>query len=245
MNNYRLTVAYDGSRYSGWQRQGNTEGTVQGRIEAALGEIFGHKIEINGSGRTDAGAHARGQVASFKGDTVLSPEELLAEVNRRLPGDIAVTGLELAPERFHARLCVKGKTYIYRLWTERWPNVFERKFMYSLGEKPDTAAMERAAALLCRRADFIGYSSLKKSKKSTVRTVRSVQVLDLGSEVRLVFNGDGFLYNMVRIMSGTLVEVGLGRRSVESVLRPFETLDRADAGETLPACGLTLEEVEY
>lgn len=245
MNNYRLTVAYDGSRYSGWQRQGNTDGTIQGRIETALTEIFGHRIEINGSGRTDAGTHARGQTASFRGDTFLPPDRLLEEINRRLPGDIAVTGLELAPERFHARLSVKGKTYVYRIWTEPWPNVFERKFMYHLGKKPDTAAMEKAAALMCRRADFIGYSSLKKSKKSTVRTVRSIQVLDLGSEVRLVFNGDGFLYNMVRIMAGTLVEVGLGRRSAESVARPFETLNRADAGETLPAWGLTLEKVEY
>ncbi len=245
MNNYRLTVAYDGSRYSGWQRQGNTENTVQGRIEDALSDIFGHRIEINGSGRTDAGTHARGQTASFMGNTALSEEKLLEEVNRRLPGDIAVTSVTAAPERFHARLSVRGKTYVYRIWTEPWPNVFERRFVYHLGKRLDTARMERAAELMCRRADFIGYSSLKKSKKSTVRTVRSFDVIDLGGEVRLIFNGDGFLYNMVRIMAGTLVEVGLGRRAVESVERPFVTLDRADAGETLPAWGLTLEEVEY
>ncbi len=245
MNNYRLTIAYDGSRYSGWQRQGNTENTVQGRIEAALTEILGHRIEINGSGRTDAGTHALAQTASFRADTGIPPEKLAEEVNRLLPGDIAVTAVEPAPERFHARLSVKGKTYVYRLWTAAYPNVFERKYVYHLGKKPDIAKMERAAALMCRTADFIGYSSLKKSKKSTVRTVRSIEVTDLGPEVRLFFNGDGFLYNMVRIMAGTLVEVGLGKRSVESVAVPFETLDRADAGETLPAYGLTLVSVEY
>ncbi len=245
MNNYRLTIAYDGSRYSGWQRQGNTENTVQGRIETALTEIFGHKIEINGSGRTDAGTHALAQTASFRADTEMPTEKLMDEVNRLLPGDIAVTAFDPAPERFHARLSVTGKTYAYRLWTAVYPNVFERKFVYHLGKPLNIAEMKRSAALLCREADFIGYSSLKKSKKSTVRTVRSIEVLELGPEVRLVFNGDGFLYNMVRIMAGTLVEVGLGKRSAESVAVPFETLDRADAGETLPAHGLTLVNVEY
>ena len=245
MYNFMLTIAYDGSRYNGWQRQENTDNTVQGRIEAALSEILGHKIEIHGSGRTDAGTHALAQVASFKANTGIAPDKLMSELNRRLPGDIAVTELEYAPERFHARLNVKGKTYVYRIWTAEYSNVFERKFVYELRKKLNIAEMEKAAAIMQRKADFIGYSSLKKSKKSTVRTVQSIDIEDLGPEVRLVFRGDGVLYNMVRIMAGTLVEVGLGRRFYDSAAVPFETLDRTDAGETLPAKGLTLIEVEY
>ena len=245
MKNFRLTIAYDGSRYNGWQRQGNTDDTVQEKLETVLSGIFGHKIEINGSGRTDAGTHALAQVASFKADTEMPPERLMEEINRYLPKDIAVTDVRLAEERFHARLNAKGKVYLYRIWTEGYPNVFERKYMYELGKKLNTAEMERAALLMCRTGDYIGYSSLKKSKKSTIRTVHSIGIEDTGKEVRLTFRGNGFLYNMVRIMAGTLVEVGLGKRSAESVILPFETLDRGDAGETLPAKGLTLVEVEY
>ena len=245
MKNFRLTIAYDGSRYNGWQRQGNTGNTIQGKIEAVLSELFGHKIEIHGSGRTDGGTHALAQTASFRAETDISPEKLMSELNRYLPKDIAVTDVQYADERFHARLGAKGKTYLYRIWTESYPNVFEGKYVYELGKKLNLHEMERAAALLCTAADFIGYSSLKKSKKSTVRTVYSIDVEDTGSEVRLTFRGDGFLYNMVRIMAGTLVEVGLGKRSAESVVLPLETLDRADAGETLPAKGLTLVNVEY
>lgn len=245
MKNFRLTIAYDGSRYNGWQRQSSTGNTVQGKLETVLSGIFGHKIEIHGSGRTDAGTHALAQVASFKADTELTPEELMKELNLYLPQDIAVTDVRQEDERFHARLNAKGKVYLYRIRTEAYPDVFQRRYVYELGKKLDTARMERAAELMCVTADFIGYSSLKKTKKSTVRTVYSIDIEDTGTEVRLTFRGDGFLYNMVRIMAGTLVEVGLGKRTAESVTAPLESLDRSYAGETLPAKGLTLVDVEY
>ncbi len=245
MKNFKLTVAYDGTRYSGWQRQGNAPNTVQGRIEAVLGEIFGHKIEIHGSGRTDAGVHALGQTASFAAETRLSPDELRVGLNRYLPQDIAVTAVEEMPERFHARLLARRKTYVYRLWIRDWPDVFGRRFTYGVGAMPNAEEMRLAAERLTGRHDFIGYSSLKKAKKSTVRTLESIRVEDAGDELRLVFIGDGFLYNMARIISGTLLEVGLGKRDIPGAARALTTLDRADAGPTLPACGLTLVSVEY
>ncbi len=245
MTNFKLTIAYDGTRYNGWQRQGNTPNTVQGKLEAVLGELFGRKIEINGSGRTDAGVHALGQVASFAAETELSPEEVRAYLNRYLPQDIAVTAAEEAPERFHARLLARRKTYVYRLWIRDWPDVFGRRYTYSVGAVPDAEKMRLAARELTGRHDFFGYSSLKKTKKSTVRTLESVSVEETGDELRLVFTGDGFLYNMARIISGTLLEVGLGQRDIAGAARALVTLDRADAGPTLPACGLTLISVEY
>lgn len=245
MRNFKLVIAYDGSRYNGWQRQGNTSDTVQGKVEAVLGEMLGHRIEIDGSGRTDAGVHAVGQTASFAAETDMTAEEIMAYLNRYLPKDIAVTKAENAEPRFHARLSARGKIYTYRIWTQEYSNVFERKFMYELGKELDIEKMERSARIMTRRADFIGYSSLKRSKKSTVREVKSIDISRVGGEVRLTFTGDGFLYNMVRIMAGTIVEAGLGKRSPESAARPFETLDRADAGETLPAKGLTLVSVIY
>ncbi len=245
MSNFKLTVMYNGSRYNGWQRQGNTDNTVQAKLEAVLSSLLGHRIEINGSGRTDRGVHAAGQVASFSARTDVTPAMMMDAFCRWLPKDIAVTKVEQVPDQFHARLNAKGKIYVYRIWTENYPNVFEGRFMYHLGRDLDLSSMCHAAALMERKADFIGYSSLKRSKKSTVRTVQSISVQRLGGEVRLTFEGDGFLYNMVRIMTGTLVEVGLGRREAESVTRPFETLDRTDAGETMPPEGLTLLKVIY
>lgn len=245
MNNFKLTIAYDGSRYNGWQRQGNTPNTVQGKIEAVLSQILGEKTEIFGSGRTDAGVHALGQVASFKSQTRMTPSEIMDSLNRYLPKDIAASDVRYAPERFHARLSVKEKVYTYRIWTAKYTNVFERKYMYHLGRSLDIEKMKTAAELMKRKADFVGYSSLKRVKKSTVREVKEIEILSLGSEVRMVFTGDGFLYNMVRIMAGTLVEVGLGLRSPQSVSLPFQTLSRSDAGETLPPCALVLTEVRY
>ena len=245
MNNFKLTIAYDGSRYNGWQRQGNAENTIQGKIEAVLGELFGHKIEIHGSGRTDAGVHALAQTASFAADTALTAAEIRDYLNRYLPEDIAVTSLEEAPDRFHARLNAVRKTYVYRLWTGDCPNVFERKYMYSVGAVTDIDAMRAAALALIGEHDFIGFSSLKKSKKSTVRTLQSIDISQNGAELRLTFTGNGFLYNTVRILSGTLLEVGQGKRSIASAALPLATLDRADAGPTLPARGLTLVNVDY
>ena len=167
--NYRLILQYDGSRYDGWQRQGNTEKTVQGKIEEVLSRLLEEPVEIDGAGRTDAGVHALGQTANFHTERKLDPEELKAALNKFLPEDIGVLRAEEVPERFHSRLNARGKTYRYRVATGEEKNVFERKQIYPLDQPLDVDAMRRGAALMIGEKDFRGFSSMKKTKKSTVR----------------------------------------------------------------------------
>lgn len=245
MGNFRLDIQYDGSRYNGWQRLGNTPNTIQGKLEDVLSQLTGHAVEVNGAGRTDAGVHARGQVASVRLDTALSPGELLRQVNHYLPEDIAVTALSPAPDRFHARLNAAGKRYVYRLWRGEHPDVFQRKYVCPWEGTLDMEAMREAAALLLGKHDFRSFCSNKRYKKSTVRTVTRLELEDLGPELRMTFEGDGFLYHMVRILAGTLAEVGMGERSADSMPALLSALDREQAGRTLPARGLILDEVFY
>ncbi len=238
-----MTLQYDGTRYSGWQRQGNTGHTIQARVEQALTELLGASVEITGSGRTDAGVHALGQVASFHTDAPL-PEDALARLNGLLPGDIAVTRLGPASPRFHARLSAREKTYRYTVWNSPIPDVFGRRFQYQLPEPLDDGAMTQAARLLLGTHDFAGYAT-GRTKKTTVRHLRAIELRREGARLELYFTGNGFLRNMVRILTGTLLEVGLGARSPESVLEALETCDRQRAGATAPAQGLCLMEVYY
>ena len=242
--NYKMTVQYDGSRYSGWQRQGNTSNTVQAKLEKTLSELLHVPVEISGSGRTDAGVHALGQVANFKTDAALSCEDFLIQLNQALPGDIAVTRLGIASPRFHARLSAKEKTYRYTIWNSCIPNVFARRYQYQLPEPLDIAAMRQAADLLVGTHDFSGFST-GHTKKSTVRALQSVNIQRDGDRVEIWFTANGFLYNMVRIMTGTLIEVGLGQRQPETVTAVFETCDRRQAGFTAPPQGLCLMQVMY
>ena len=245
MQNYKLTLCYDGTRYKGWQRQGNTPGTIQEKLETILSRMLEQPVELAASGRTDAGVHARRQVCSFRAETRLTPEELLRELRVHLPEDIGAISLETAPPRFHARLSCKEKTYLYRIWNSDVPEVFQRRFVLPLPEPLDQAAMEQAAALLCGKHDFAAFCSVKNSKKSTVRKLRRISILREGDELRLYFTGDGFLYNMVRILTGTLLEVGLGLRRPEDMSAILASRDRSQAGPTAPAKGLTLWAVEY
>ncbi len=244
MNNYRLTLSYDGGRYKGWQRQGNAAGTLQEKLETTLGRILGGDVELNASGRTDAGVHARRQVTSFRADTPLSCGEILAALRTYLPEDIGALSLEAAPPRFHARLSCRGKTYLYRLWNSETPCVFERRYVWRVPESLDVPAMERAAAELCGTHDFSAFRT-GRSDKSAVRTLESVDFRREGEELRLFFTGDGFLYNMARILTGTLVEVGQGRRAPEEMAAVLASRERAQAGPTAPARGLCLWDVRY
>lgn len=245
MQNYKLVLCYEGTRYRGWQRQGNTSGSIQEKLEVLLSRMLEQPVELAASGRTDAGVHARMQVCSFRAKTERSPETILAELRRYLPEDIGAVSLEEAEPRFHARLSCREKTYLYRVWNSDAPNVFSRRFQYRIPEALDLEAMRRAAALLCGEHDFAAFCSLKNSKRSTVRELRSLEILQEGEELRLFFTGDGFLYNMVRILTGTLLETGLGLRSAESVAEALRSGDRALAGPTAPAQGLFLWEVQY
>lgn len=245
MYNYKLTIQYDGTRYRGWQVQGNTDQTIQGKVEGVLSRLTGQPVELHGSGRTDAGVHALGQVANVKLPRPFDLSELLRELNRYLPADIGVIAVEPAPERFHARLNARSKTYRYRIWNSEIPNVLERSYLYPLPEPLDVSAMERAAADLVGTHDFRSFCGLKRFKKSTVRTITDITITQHGSEVRLEFTGNGFLMRMVRILAGTLVEVGLGRRAADAMPAVLAAQDRAAAGPALPAQGLALVRVEY
>ena len=245
MPNYKLTLCYDGTRYRGWQRQGNTPNTMQEKVESALSRILDQPVETAASGRTDAGVHARAQVVSFRAKTDRTPEEILAELRAALPADIGAVSLSEAAPRFHARLNAKGKTYVYRVWNSDAPDVFERRYRVAEPRALDLDAMRKAASALCGEHDFTSFCSDKRMKKSPVRRVDEIDVERLGDEVRLTFTGSGFLWNMVRILAGTLLEVGLGEREADSMQAVLDARDRAAAGKTAPANGLILWEVFY
>ena len=245
MMNYKLELCYDGTRYSGWQKLGDTENTIQQKLETLLSRLLEQSVEVSASGRTDAGVHARRQVCSFIAETPLSCGEILEGLRKYLPEDIGALSLEAAPERFHARYSCKSKTYIYRIWTAEEPNVFERKYLYFFRKPLDIGAMRKAAGLLRGEHDFSAFTSAKKMKKSAVRQIYSIDIIEDGAELKLVFKGSGFLYNMVRIITGTLIEAGTGERAPESVTELLASGNRADAGFTAPASGLTLYDLEY
>ena len=245
MHTYRLTLSYDGSRYNGWQKQGNTKNTIQEKLETLLTRLVGEEIEVNGSGRTDAGVHAMGQVASFRTTQPQDCTALLSDIRRYLPEDIGALALSEAEPRFHARLNAVGKTYVYRVWTGQAPNVFERKFLYTVTEPLDRSAMEQAAKHFIGTHDFMSLCANKRMKKSTVRTITDLRMESIGHELRFTVSGDGFLYNMVRILVGTLLEVGMGKRSPDSIPAMLEAKDRSLAGYLVPPHGLRLEEVYY
>lgn len=245
--NYRITLQYEGTRYDGWQKQGNTDNTIQGRIEAILARMTGEPVEIHGSGRTDAGVHALGQVANFHLKGEHDPDAVREYLNRYLPEDIAVLKCEKAPDRFHSRLNAVSKTYIYQIETAPRKDVFQRRLQYGLGQKLDVNQMRKAAFLLCGTHDFKSFCGNKKMKKSTVRTVKAIEICQEPETSLLVlrFTGDGFLQHMVRIMVGTLIEVGQGKRSWQSMTQILEAKDRQEAGFTAPPEGLCLAEVRY
>ncbi len=245
MNNYKLTLSYDGTRYRGWQRQGNTENTIQAKVEAALSRILAQPVEVSASGRTDAGAHAKMQVASFRADTYLTVQELLSRLRDSLPEDIAADGLSPAEPRFHARLSCTGKTYVYRVRNSAVQDVFERRYMYRVEDELDTDAMRRAAEILLGEHDFTAFQSNKRMKKSAVRRIDAIDIVRLGEELRFTVSGDGFLYNMVRIIVGTLLEVGAHRMTAAEVEHALTSKQRENAGPTAPAQGLCLWEVFY
>ncbi len=244
MHNYKMTVQYDGTRYSGWQRQGNTASTIQGKLEQALTRLIGQEIELSGSGRTDGGVHALGQVANFRAKAFLDCGPFRETLNEALPEDIYVADLRPAADRFHARFSAKEKVYRYTIENGPNRNVFTRKYVYHLPEPLDIGRMQDTANLLLGTHDFRGFST-GRTKKSTVRHISSIDIRREGENVTLTFTGSGFLYNMVRILTGTLIEAGLGQRAPESVLPVLETGQRSDAGFTAPAQGLCLMEVRY
>ena len=244
MRNIRLDICYDGTRYNGWQRQTSHDNTIQGKLETALSRILGEPIEVSASGRTDTGVHARGQVANFHTGSGMECGEILAELRKYLPEDIGVYSCREVSPRFHARLNALEKTYQYRLWNSDAPCVFERRFVAVMEEHLDVQAMHGAAQLLLGTHDFSAFCANKKMKKSTVRRIDSLEIRVTGQELQFWVTGNGFLYNMVRILVGTLLEVGVGQRKAETVAQLFGG-KREQAGYLVPAQGLCLMEVSY
>ena len=244
MRNIRLDICYDGSRYRGWQRLANTDNTIQANIECKLSRILGEPIEIIGSGRTDAGTHAENQVANFHCNSTMPTEEILLQLRKYLPEDIGIRSCKNVSPRFHARLNAKSKTYRYRVWYSSEPCVFDRKYVYLCPGDYDLKAMQKAALHFLGEHDFSAFCANKNMKKSTVRTIERFDIQKKDNEIVFRVTGNGFLHHMVRIMVGTLLEVGRGERSPESIVELFGS-SRSEAGMLIPSSGLCLMEVTY
>lgn len=245
MQNYKMVIAYDGSRFNGWEKQGNTELTIQGKLESVLSLMVDGPVEVIGAGRTDAGVHAKGMTANCRMETKRSPEAIRAYLNRYLPDDICVRDVRIAGERFHARYNAVGKTYQYTCYVGDLKPVFNRKYVYIPEEAPDVDRMRKAAEYLVGTHDFASFCGNSRMKKSTVRTVDKIEITQTGSFLHFTYHGNGFLQYMVRILTGTLLEVGFKKRKPESMPVLLESRDRSQAGFTVPARGLCLLKVDY
>ena len=255
VQNFKLIVSYDGTRYYGWEHQPNTEMTIQGKLETVLTQMLettnGQKPEkpvtVIGAGRTDAGVHARAMTANVLLDTKMTEDEIQCYMNRYLPDDISVGEVRRAGDRFHSRFKATGKTYRYTLWysEDGAKPVFDRKYVWTLKEKPDIEKMQQAAWHLVGEHDFKSFCGNSHMKKSTVRLVDTIRLETSGHYIRIYYHGTGFLQNMVRILTGTLLEVGYGRLTPEDMDRILEARDRRKAGPTAPAAGLCLMKVDY
>ena len=248
MYSYKCIIAYEGTRYNGWQKQGNTNNTIQGKIEEILTKMLNEPVEITASGRTDAGVHALGQVFHFHlSKEIPSAKEFLSDINGYLPKDIRILSLDACSDRFHARLNAEQKTYQYRIDTTPYGNLFVRNTTHHIATSLDIEAIRKGADYLLGTHDFKSFCSSKRMKKSSVRTIYDIQIEENQTEQLLLvtFTGNGFLYNMVRILSGTLIEIGLGLRSPEQIPDILEGRDRSLAGHTAPAKGLFLINVSY
>ncbi|MCR5283414.1 MAG: tRNA pseudouridine(38-40) synthase TruA [Lachnospiraceae bacterium] len=244
VKNYKMIISYDGTRYFGWEHQPNRE-TVQGKLESVIGRMVEKEVEVLGAGRTDAGVHAQGMCAHVLLDTELSPDEIRDYCNRYLPDDIAVVRLTEASPRFHARYNATGKTYRYTIYNGKTKPVFDRKYVWTIEEELSVERMQQAAGYLQGRHDFAAFCKAAGKNKSTERNVDRIDIRRKGEYLILTFHGDGFLRNMVRILTGTLVAVGRGEIEPETVKTYLAEGDRRAVPATAPAQGLCLIEVDY
>ena len=243
---YRLTLEYDGEGFEGWQLQASGRRTVQGALEAAVARVTGQRARVVASGRTDAGVHAEGQVASLQLESDPEAGRLRRALNGVLPRDIAVVDAARAPGTFHARRDALSKLYRYRIWNGRDRSPLRERRALCLGRPLNLAAMRRAARAFEGTHDFASFQAAGSSVKSTVRRLLRLEVAgEAGAGVALLFEGSGFLRQMVRILSGTLLAVGSGRWAPEDMSAILAARDRREAGPTAPARGLTLVAVRY
>jgi tRNA pseudouridine38-40 synthase len=245
LRNWKITLAYEGTRYAGFQKQAGSLPTVQSVLETVIHTITGETPKLTGAGRTDAGVHARGQVVNFFSGAKLQPEQWFNALNALLPADLAVNAvIEVAPD-FNARFSAKAKTYTYRIHTGRIRPVFTRNFVYYYKHHLNGEIMSRAAEHLVGTYDFRSFQAAGSAVKSSVRTVNFCRLEQVGPEIRIEISADGFLYHMVRNIAGTLILAGCGKLTPDDIPRIIAAQDRNCAGPTAPAQGLCLEEVFY
>ena len=244
-NNYKMIIAYDGTRYYGWEHQPNTDMTIQGKLESVLSQMTGEQIDVIGAGRTDAGVHAKGMAANAHMQTSMTPDEICDYMNRYLPEDICVMEVRIASERFHSRYNAMGKTYCYTCYVGDKKPVFNRKYVHITGAVPDVEAMKKAASYLVGVHDFASFCSANSQAQTTVRTIYDCTVSKAGDIITIRVTGNGFLYNMVRIIAGTLVKIGGSDMPADAMKDIIATTDRAAAGPTAPAHGLTMIGLKY
>jgi tRNA pseudouridine38-40 synthase len=239
MRNLKMTLQYEGTRYRGWQKQKDVDLTIQGKIENVLSKMTGEEVQVIGCGRTDSGVHAESYIANFKTNSELSVTAMLDYLYEFLPEDIVVKSMKDTTERFHARYNVKSKTYVYRINNNKFRNVFNRKYEYHIIDDLNLNEMREGAEFLIGTHDFQSFTSLKHNTKPTTKTINYINIEEKDG------HGDGFLLNMVRIISGTLIEVGKGKLKPLDVERILNEKRRAEAGPIAQAKGLFLKEVQY
>ncbi|MGL6107231.1 tRNA pseudouridine(38-40) synthase TruA [Romboutsia sp.] len=245
MRNIKMTMNYDGSRYKGFQRLKDNDMTIQGKIEAVLNKMTDEEIEIIGSGRTDMGVHAYGQVANFKTNSDMSIRKMKAYLYEYLPEDIVVSQMEEVEERFHSRYNAKSKVYLYKIYNAEVHDPFLRKYTNHVAKKLDIDAMKDASQYLVGEHDFTSFAAAKSKKKSNVRNIHSIEINQKNELIEIFVEGDGFLYNMVRIIVGALIDVGSGRKTSQDIEDMLEQKDRSQASDTALAKGLHLYKVKY
>jgi tRNA pseudouridine38-40 synthase len=248
MPTFKLTLAYDGTDFCGWQVQ-LEQRTVQGELETAWREITGETVRVTATSRTDSGVHALGQVVGVQTESRLTVAKLFGAINAKLPDDIILVSLEEAPPDFHATRDARQKRYRYQIHNDRSRPLFDRRHVWHVPLPLDTAAMHRAGQALVGTHDFASFQAAGSERETTVRTIFALDVArgagELASQVRIEVEGDGFLYNMVRIIVGTLVEVGMERRDEDSLTALLSAGDRPAAGQTAPPQGLLLLQVDF
>lgn len=248
MRNVKLTLQYDGTRYKGFQKQnqkGSNVVTIQGKLETVLSKMADEEIKVIGCGRTDSGVHAENYIANFTTSSIMTCDEMCKYLLEYLPEDIAIKSIKNVSERFHSRYNVKSKTYVYTIDNNTYRNVFIKKYSYYINDKLDIEKMKEASKLLIGTHDFESFTSLKGKKKSTIRTINYIDINEKDGIIKIEVNGNSFMLNMVRILAGTLIEVGLDKIKVKDINEIIEAKDRSKSGHRAPAQGLCLKELQY
>ncbi|MBI6875240.1 tRNA pseudouridine(38-40) synthase TruA [Clostridium aciditolerans] len=245
MRNLKMSIEYDGTRYKGWQKQKGDIPTIQAKIENVLSKMTGEDIQVVGCGRTDSGVHAENYIANFHTNCTLTVDDMLNYLYEFLPEDIVVKSMKDTTERFHARYNVKSKTYVYRINNNRFRNVFSRKYAYHTEDELNLNEMRNAAEVLIGTHDFKSFTSLKSSTKSTVRTINYIHITEDNGMIEIEVNGNSFLLNMVRIITGTLLEVGKGNLKRSDMEKILKEMKRSEAGPIAQAKGLCLKSIQY